>query len=223
MSAERDVTRVVRSWIRTDEHESADRILQTVLSRLDATPQRRSGWSAWRSYRMNTYAKLAAAAAAVLVVAVVGYQFLPRPGGPGGQPTVTPSPTPSLLAKGTFVAQSFNTTLDATGAGSDVSGSLRIATVGGGVMNVDLECERTIAGLLWIGGDITDTTANMSAQAGTRAAIVLKRGAPVEAVFIFQFDDPRSASCQAFFDDMLALGPVEGSLAPIEGSVELRP
>lgn len=172
---------------------------------------------------MNTYAKLLAAAAAVLVVAVVGYQFLPRGGGPGGQPTVAPSPTPALLARGTFVAKGFNTTLDATGAGSDVSGSLRITTSGGGVMNVDLECERTIAGMLWIGGDITDTTANMSATAGTRAAIVLKPGAPVEAVFIFQFDDPRSASCQAFFDDMISLGDVSVDLEPIGGTVELRP
>ena len=51
---------------------------------------------------MNTYAKLIAAAAAVLVVAVVGYQFLPRSGGIGGQPTIAPSPSPALLARGTF-------------------------------------------------------------------------------------------------------------------------
>ena len=51
---------------------------------------------------MNTYAKLIAAAAAVLVVAVVGYQFLPGNAGVGGQPTVAPSPSPTLLARGTF-------------------------------------------------------------------------------------------------------------------------
>ena len=32
MSAERDTTRIVRSWLRTDEHESADRVLDTVLT-----------------------------------------------------------------------------------------------------------------------------------------------------------------------------------------------
>ena len=54
---------------------------------------------------MNTYAKLIVAAAAVLLVAVVGYQFLPRSGGVGGEPTVAPSPSPSLLARGNFTAQ----------------------------------------------------------------------------------------------------------------------
>ena len=51
MSTERDVTRIVRSWLRTDEHESADRVLDTVLDLLDATPQRRSWWPARRIRR----------------------------------------------------------------------------------------------------------------------------------------------------------------------------
>ena len=42
MSTDRDTTRIVRSWLRTDEHESADRVLDNVLALLDATPQRRS-------------------------------------------------------------------------------------------------------------------------------------------------------------------------------------
>ena len=52
-------------------------MLLRALDEVDTTPQRRSWWPAWRSNRMNTYAKLIAAAAAVLVVAVVGYQLLP--------------------------------------------------------------------------------------------------------------------------------------------------
>ena len=47
---------------------------------------------------MNTYAKLIVAATAVLVFAVVGYQFLPRSGGVGGEPTIGPSPSPMQLA-----------------------------------------------------------------------------------------------------------------------------
>ena len=42
MSTERDLTRVVRSWMRDDEYESADRVLDAVLDALDATPQRRA-------------------------------------------------------------------------------------------------------------------------------------------------------------------------------------
>ena len=43
---------------------------------------------------MNTYAKLAIAAAAVVVVAVIGINLLPASGGIGGQPAVSPSPSP---------------------------------------------------------------------------------------------------------------------------------
>ena len=30
MTTDRDMTRIVRSWLRTDEHESADRVLDGV-------------------------------------------------------------------------------------------------------------------------------------------------------------------------------------------------
>ena len=60
MSTDRDITRIVRSWLRTDEHESADRVLDAVLDRLDTTPQRRATWwPAWRFPEMNNTAKLA--------------------------------------------------------------------------------------------------------------------------------------------------------------------
>ena len=99
MSQKRDVTRIFRSWIREDQHESAEQ------SRRGARPPGRDPTApllgpAWRSNRMNTFAKLIVAAAAVLVVAFAGFQLLPRSGGVGGEPTVTPSPSPSLLARG---------------------------------------------------------------------------------------------------------------------------
>lgn len=101
MSTNRDMTRLVRSWLRTDEHESADRVLDNVLAMLDATPQHRSMWRVRRIADMNTFAKLAAAAVAVVVVAVVGYNLLPSRGESGGSPTPTPSssPAPSSAAK----------------------------------------------------------------------------------------------------------------------------
>lgn len=99
MSAERDVNRIVRSWLRTDEHESADAILGIVLSRLDTTPQRRSAWPARRIAFMDRYAKLAAAAAAVVVVAVLGFNFLGGQSNPGAgsTPPGSVNPTPSAL------------------------------------------------------------------------------------------------------------------------------
>ena len=67
---------------------------------------------------MNTYAKLIVAAAAVLLVAVVGFQLLPRSGGVGGEPTIAPSPSPSVLARGTFTAKGVPVELDATEMGT---------------------------------------------------------------------------------------------------------
>ena len=227
MTTERDPgTRIVLSWLREETHENAERVLLRALDEVDTTPQRRSWWPAWRTSPMNTYAKLIAAAAAVLVVAAVGYQFLPRSGGIGGQPTIAPSPSPTLLALGTFRAKGAAVVLDATGGASSVTGSMIVTDVSRN-FNVDLECTRTTdAGLIWIGGDVTESANWSDAPKGTRAAIVFKRGTPVQAVFIFQMDDPRSASCQAFFDDMIATGGagnLRSGMKPIEGTVELGP
>jgi hypothetical protein len=105
MSADRDITRVVRSWLRTDEHESASRVLDNVLAALDTTPQRRSWWPARRSSTdMNPYAKFAIAAAAIVVVAVVGLNMVNGNGvstggvGPTPTPSSTATPTPSSTA-----------------------------------------------------------------------------------------------------------------------------
>ena len=48
MSANRDLTHTVRSWLQEDGHEDASRVLDLVLDQLDATPQRRVGWLARR-------------------------------------------------------------------------------------------------------------------------------------------------------------------------------
>jgi hypothetical protein len=104
MRSETDITHIVRSWLRTDEHDSADRVLEDVLALLDATPQRRPVWSARRIADMNAYAKFLVAAVAVAAVAIVGINLLPA-GGVGGPPvTASPSPstapTPSAIAVG---------------------------------------------------------------------------------------------------------------------------
>ncbi len=98
MSADRDMTRIVRSWLRTDEHESADRVLGNVLVLLDATPQRRSWWPVRRIADMQTFAKYAIAAAVMVAVAIAGYNLLPSNSGVGGGPAASPSPSPSPSA-----------------------------------------------------------------------------------------------------------------------------
>ena len=227
MSQERDVTRLVRSWIREDQHESADRILGVVLDRLDTTPQRRSWWPAWRSNRMNTYAKLIVAAAAVLVVAFAGFQLLPRSGGVGGEPTLAPSPSPSVLARGTFTAKGAPVELDAAGDGDSVTGTMTVGDAGDVIFAVDLTCARTAEdGRILIAGDTTDSNGDW-VEKGEFTAIVLKPGSPVHAVFEFGSYAPSATSCTSFLDEIIdshvttAIG--DGALEPIQGTVELGP
>ena len=126
-ASDRDVNRAIRSWLHEDRHEDVSRIAGAVLDQVETTRQRRSWWPARRSESMNTYAKFALAAAAVLVIAVVGYNFLPGQAGVGG-PTATPSP--ASLAFGNFISHGGQIELDATGEGSNVTGSMTYADVG---------------------------------------------------------------------------------------------
>ena len=98
MSTDRDVTRIVRSWLEDGATALPDRVLDNVLDQLPATSQRRAWWPAWRLREMNSALKLAIAAAAVVVVAIVGINLLPRSGGvgvPGPSPTSSPTPSPT--------------------------------------------------------------------------------------------------------------------------------
>ena len=222
MTIERDSqTRTVLSWLREDARENAERMLLRALDEVDATPQRRSWWPAWRSNRMNIYARLIAAAAAVLVVAVVGYQFLPVRSGPGA-PTTAPSPSPTLLARGSFIMlQEAAVELDASGGGSSVTGAMTVNDAGPG-WTVDLKCARTTpGGLIVIGGDITDST-HSNAKKGTRMAIVLQRGSPVKAFPHFEDPDPPASTCLAFVESVTDAG-AESALVPIKGTVQLGP
>ena len=228
-------TRIVLSWLREEAHENPEHMLLRALDEVDATPQRRS-WPAWRSNSMNTYAKLIVAAAAVLVVAVVGYQFLPASGGVGGEPTIAPSPSPSLLARGTFTAQGITAELDATGSGADVAGTMALSQSGtSNSATVDLECARTTAeGLIEIGGVLTESTWDPNAQdwndgfpTGQRVAVIFEPGPPVKAIWNVTSADQGVASCAAMFEDLdksadeILPGSMPG--APIQGTVEFGP
>lgn len=95
MSTDRDVSRIVRSWLEEGVTTLPDRVLDGVLDQVPATPQRPPWWPARRLAQMNTLAKTAIAAAAVLVVAILGYNLLPGSDVGGPAPTPTPIPTAS--------------------------------------------------------------------------------------------------------------------------------
>jgi len=91
MSADRDVTGIVRSWLHEDAYEDADRILNVVLDEIDTTPQRSASWLARRFPPMSNNMRIALSAAAVLIIAIVGVALLlPRTN--IGDPTESASP-----------------------------------------------------------------------------------------------------------------------------------
>lgn len=101
MSTDRDVERIVRSWMDEGVNALPDRVLDLVLNQLPATPQRRLSWLARRTPTMNNYARLGLVAAAVLAVVIVGIGLFGRSvGGPppdsssSAAASVMPSSTP---------------------------------------------------------------------------------------------------------------------------------
>ena len=115
MSAERDETRIVRSWLEDGITVLPDRVLDAVLDQLPATHQRRVPWWPVRRYPpMSNTLKFALAAAAVVVLTVIGIGVIrsTNTGAPSTATTTaipTPSATPQALGSahldaGTVVA-----------------------------------------------------------------------------------------------------------------------
>jgi hypothetical protein len=112
VSADREVTRIVRSWLEEGVTALPDRVLDAVLDQVPATRQRRAWWPARRLPQMNTPIRIAIAAAAVVVVALIGVNLVPRTGGVGGPPptlapTPSPSPAPTLPPSGQLAAGTY--------------------------------------------------------------------------------------------------------------------
>ena len=77
MSADRDTTRIVRSWLEDGVTRLPDHVLDAVLDELPSTPQRRATWwPARRLSTMNTTLKFGLAAVVVAVALVIGLNYL---------------------------------------------------------------------------------------------------------------------------------------------------
>ena len=215
MTTDRDPrTRIVLSWLREEAHENAERVLLRALDEVDATPQRRSWWPAWRFDSMNTYAKLIAAAAAVLAVAVIGYTTLPSIGivGPGAPPPPTP-----LLVRSSYVDRDWGPVeFEAVRDGASVTGSMTIAWERSWVhLVVDLQCARTSDdGRIAFGGYITDGSGLRfdDRPAGTLAGVVLKGGIPGRGAEIWVGSSPsypgtETTDCLEYLDAWLTWDP----------------
>ena len=102
MSTDREVTRIVQSWLEEGVNALPDRVLDNVLDQVPATPQRRHSLPAWRLPRMTAPIRIAIAAVAVVVVALIAINFAPKATSVGGPPATAsptaPAPTPSPIA-----------------------------------------------------------------------------------------------------------------------------
>jgi hypothetical protein len=108
MTPRPDFEGAVRSWLREDRRENAERVLFTALNEVDTTPQRHAGWLARRfPFMTQKSVRYGLAAAVVIVVALLGGNLLPRNiGTPDATPTPAPSARPlagtTTLAPGTY-------------------------------------------------------------------------------------------------------------------------
>jgi hypothetical protein len=94
MNQRSDIDRLLRHWMDDGPSTMPDRVVDVVADRISVQRQLRS-WRLLRRLPMNPLFKLGAAAAAALVVAVIGWNLLRGPIGPGGEASPTPSPLPT--------------------------------------------------------------------------------------------------------------------------------
>ena len=108
MNRRRDIERVLDAWLVDGVSQMPDRLFDTVLDRVERTPQRHRPWSNLRFPPMTPRLYLTTAAAIVVAAGAVGFAVLggPSPVTPPGAtasptaPPATPSPSPTLLDLG---------------------------------------------------------------------------------------------------------------------------
>jgi hypothetical protein len=113
VSTDRDIDRIVRSWMDEGVTQLPDRVLDAVLDQLPANPQRRTFGLARRFPNVYNAIRIGVVAAAAAVILFAGARFLALDGfgGPGPIPTAIPTPSPrplpaveTALEPGTYLA-----------------------------------------------------------------------------------------------------------------------
>ena len=97
MSADRDVTPIVRTWLQDGVTSLPDHVLDRVFDQVPAIRQERGGLVGRRNPAMQNALKLALAAAAVIAVVVAGLNLVPRPDSAVVGPPSSPAPPKSSM------------------------------------------------------------------------------------------------------------------------------
>ena len=105
MTVDRDLERLLDTWLADGVTVAPDRVLSAAVDRIDRQRQRPAWRLLWRDFHVFTTAKMAAISVAILIISVLGAAIVLRPGGgssvagPGSTSVpslaATPSPTPS--------------------------------------------------------------------------------------------------------------------------------
>jgi hypothetical protein len=143
MSTDRDVTGIVRSWLDEGVTALPDRVLDAVLDRIPATPQRRAWWPVRRFLTLNATFRYGIAAIVVAVAAIVGFSLINTQVG-DDEPTPTPTPASSVEAgaalpaelQHSFLGEIRDATLTAGGDRSILTFTDRTFTFATGVRDV---------------------------------------------------------------------------------------
>jgi hypothetical protein len=100
MTQQRDIERILDRWLADGPTEAPDRVFDVVADRIERQAQRPAWRLRLKESPVNGYLKPILAIAAVIVVAFVGYNLLPAgTGGPGSQPSPSPSSSFSVVCK----------------------------------------------------------------------------------------------------------------------------
>lgn len=183
MSDKRDFDRAVDQWLDDGSDVTPPEVIDAVLLAVRSTPQERDFRASWRTTAMTSYLRVAAVIA-LAVIASTAAMLTFGPGASGiGQTGATPSPTPVLLARGTFVEHDWGLVeFEANREGSSVTGRMTVAERddGFGPITVDLWCvQETDDGLVMIGGYVT--VGNQFLEPGTPGWVAVERGSPDKA------------------------------------------
>ena len=181
MSAERDSTRIVQSWLEAGSTAIPDRVLDAVLAELPSRPQRRPRWSLWRTLEMKPIIPVAVGAAAVLLAIVLGSHFLPSDPTVGG-PTTSPAPSPTAQPVGGQFrfAGDISVDINASSDGSSLSGTV-VGSVNGETFRITLQCPRQFDDQTWMfAGELTES-ADPNTPDGSWGAVIVRDGSPQQA------------------------------------------